>query len=277
MGKSNDKKQGWQDNFLQLPGTDGQKAWLNDKGRLTSNSSIQWDHGWEAHGAGRFVDGDSEKEINKYLDKHPNYSLQSNGKAPVVGYKQVDLQRGWDMRMGWARGSEIVGPTSTYIPIYGQAPRPLKLEKEEPRRESSGGGSSSSSSGSGSGSTGSTPASNASSNIRRNGVFDVPARPAGAFADDFFSPGGSTPAAVPTGNDGINANAPIFSANRLSGLSDGYPRNVPEVPRSNWADALSAAQSSNQGAFAGDTDDDANQRFAASARFRDSLYQTALS
>ncbi len=209
----------------------------------------------------------SQQKLNDYL-KRTGHSLQGGNGRQVVGTKTVNM--GGDYKVaghGPMSNRTVQGRGKQVVNIYGPA-----AEKERRQRSKRQGPSRASGGSSQGASTSSTSATSASQQIQRSGVFDVPARPSGAFAQDFFSgssngTGAESPAA--NASDQINTDSDFYRSTSLGGLASGYPEqssSSSDSSNSDWSNALQQAADSNRGAY-----DDEMQRFAGSRAFRESL------
>jgi hypothetical protein len=263
------EKKPWQRHSVELPGTSGQRLWLNEDGGVAARGG-DVDPEWKGeYGVpswrNRMAGGKSADKLNAYLDR-TGYSLKGGKGAPVVGYKRIDIEAdSAGAVMPWlfdGAGSRLENrPGSTeYVPIYGERTRggdggngrgDGRGDKDKNKNKDKNKG------GEIEGAFDGTDEANAAIN---SGMFDVPYRP--TWGEEFLRD--YTDREV--GGEMINVNAPIMQPNpALGDLDDGYPSS------SDWTVPATGSGSTSTGGSSTADDEELARTFAASAAFRNEL------
>lgn len=257
-------KKPWKAYSTAIPGTSGERLWLNKKGGVANNDEVkpEWagEYGMQGHQAwkNRTATTRSAEKLNNYLDR-TGYSLK-----PGKGMAVVDHQPLWirpEQRFGGGPGirMDVAEGFREYVPIYGQvqaAKGGKRDKKEEAPAEHSGGEG-------GGGAPEAFGGSEEANRLIREGTFDVPPRPTygESFLQDYMNAGE---------DEGPDGNAPIMQPSSPSRpLRDGYPSEGDWTPPRNDG-------SENWNITPGGTPEDneeLSRTFAASQAFRDRLFQ----
>lgn len=274
MGKGKDRDRGGRDGEFKkpwkyystaIPGTSGERLWLNkDGGAAAGRDEVdpEWAGGYGFDGyqayKNRTATKRSAEKLNNYLDRTGNSLKPGKGMA-VVDHKAVWIKPEQRFGSGPGINLDVAEGFREYVPIYGAV-------------SGSGGGGDGSGGGGGksgkkdktdkgtedSGAFEGTDEANA---VLDSGEFDTTARP--TYGEEFLQD------YINADEDlGADPEAPILqqSASASSSLASGYPE------ESGWTPPVYDGSSSSGGNSAED-DEELSRSFAASADFRERLFQ----
>ncbi len=224
----------------------------------------------------------SQRKLNDHL-KETGYSLKGGPGMQMVGTYRLNMGQDYESGMmnDW-RGTAprmVEGGGHQVVNLYGQAPK----AKASPAPSSHGGSSSSGGGGGSSSALSPSEATPQAERIQQSGMFDVQAKPAYNFAQEFISSRFGSGGSSSSSSEGSSSSSSesqrrpgAYGAERdhgLGRLSDGTPEQQQpsaalQKTKQDWSASLAAAVAGNRSSS---DDDDDEQRFAGSSAFRSAL------